>query len=195
MGIDLGAIIEGGTGLGMTIAGVLAQGETQDKINAHRKTRKDYTVPGSIEEQLALLRQRSQQGLPGEDVMAGQIRQGTAQGVAASREASTSAADLLGATTNLYGQQTQALSDLQIQSARQQASNQLDYAQGLGTHAQYQDKAFTYNEAIPYQTRLNELMGIQQGNWDMITGGIATIADSGANYGSSGGDSGGGMSI
>jgi len=185
MGVDIGAIVEGGTGVGMTIAGVLAQQETQDKINAHRDTRVDYTIPGSIEEQLALLRQRSQQGLPGEDLIAGQIQQGTAQGVAASREAATSAADLLGATTNLYSTQTQNLTDLQIASARAKSQNQLDLAQGLGTHAQYQDKAFTYNEAIPYQTRMNELMGIQQGNWDMITGGIATIADSGANYSSS----------
>ena len=158
---------------------------SKDKINAHRDTRVDYTIPGSIEEQLALLRQRSQQGLPGEDLIAGQIQQGTVQGVSAAREASTSAADLLGATTNLYGQQTQNLTDLQIASARARSANQLDLAQGLGTHAQYQDKAFTYNEAIPWQTRMNELMGIQQGNWDMITGGIATIAGSGANYSSS----------
>ena len=139
MGVDIGAIVEGGTGVGMTIAGVLAQSETQDKINAHRDTRVDYTIPGSIEEQLALLRQRSQQGLPGEDLIAGQIQQGTAQGISASREAATSAADLLGATTNLYSTQTQNLTDLQIASARQKSANELAYAQGLGTHAEYQD--------------------------------------------------------
>lgn len=186
MGVDIGAIIQGGTGISEIIAGLIGTSKSQEKVEAHRLTRKDYTVPTSIEEQIEILRRRAQQGLPGEDLISQQIQQGTAQGVAASRESATSAADLLGATTQLFGQQTQNLTDLQIASARQRSLNELDLTRGLGTLGEFQDKAFTYNEAIPWQTRMNELMGIQQSSFDMLTGGIETLAASGANYGSSG---------
>ena len=184
--IDIGAIIQGGVGIGETVAGMLITQETQEKLKQQWEDRPIYEVPASIQEQVALLRARSQQGLPGEELISGQIQQGTAQGISASREAATSAADLLGATTNLYGAQTRSLTDLAIQSAQQRSANELAYAQGLGTMAQYQDKAWTWNESLAWQTRRNELMGIQQSAYDMLVGGINTMAQSGANFSGSG---------
>lgn len=183
MGVDIGAIVEGGTGIGQIVSGMLIQQETGDKIKDWQKNYPEYSIPGSIQSQVDLLRKRANQGFAEQDLMQGQIQQNTAQGISASRQASTSAADLLGATTSLYGSQTQAMTDLQIASARQRAANQLDYAQGLGVKAQYEDKAFTWNEGIPWQTEMNRLMGIQQSAYDSITGGIENLAASGADYG------------
>jgi hypothetical protein len=186
MSLDIGAIVQGGTGIGEIVAGMLIQDKTSDKLKSNWEDRPVYEIPTSIQQQVELLRQRAQQGLPGEDLISSQIQQETAQGVSASREAATSAADLLGATTNLYGQQTQALTDLQIQSATQRAANELQYAQGLGTMAQYEDKAWNWNESLEWQTRRNELMGIQQSAYDMLVGGVNTLAQSGANMSGSG---------
>lgn len=186
----IGSAVTGGTGIAEIISGMIIADETQGKIKEHRKTRPVYEVPGSIQEQVDILRQRAAQGLPGEELIAGQIQQGTAQGVAASRQASTSAADLLGATTQLYGSQTQALTDLGIASARQQSSNQLDLTQGLGNLGEFEDKAFTYNEAIPFDIRMNELMGISQSAYDLALTGMNTLAGSGEQLSSSSSSSG-----
>ena len=180
--VDVGAIIQGGTGIAQIIAGYLATEEGADKLRENWKTRPTYEIPQSMQEQLNLLRERSGQGLPGEELIAGQIQGQTAQGVATSREAATSAADLMGATTSLYGNQTKAMTDLQIASARQQAANELQYAQGLGNMAQFEDKRWTWNESLKWQTRRNELQGIQQSNYDMFIGGINTLSSSGANF-------------
>jgi len=170
----------GGLALGayQTIQGVSDKNKAQREIEELEANRQPFEIPSSIENQIALLRRRAQQGLPGQDIIESQIRQGTAQGVAASREAATSASDLQGATANLLGQQTQGLTDLQIASARQRSANELDLARGLQTRAEFQDKAFTYNEAIPFQVKMNQLMGIQQSGYDAITGGIGTALTS-----------------
>jgi len=166
----------GGLALGAyeTIQGVRDKNKAADEMAELEKNRKPFEVPSSMENQISLLRRRAQQGLPGQDIIESKIQQNTAENIAASREAATSASDLQGTTTNLLGQQTQSLTDLQIASARQQSQNELALAQGLGQRAEFQDKAFTYNEAIPYQVQMNQLMGVQQAGYDAITGGIGT---------------------
>jgi hypothetical protein len=181
MGDIIGSAVTGGTGIGGIVAGMLISDETKDVIADWRKEYPEYQIPGSIEEQSELLRRRSlQTQLPGQSIMEQQIQGGTAQGIAASREAATSASDLLGATTQLYGQQTQAMTDLQLQAARQQAANELNYAQSLGQRAQYEEQQYMINELIPWQSRMNELMNIQQSAMDLTTSGISTLAGSGS---------------
>lgn len=187
--IDIGAIIQGGTGISEVVSGMLVESKTRDALEEHRKTRPIYEIPSSIQEQIEILRQRAEVGLPGADLIGQQIQQGTGRSVGAAREAATSAADLLGATTQAYGQETQALTQLEIENARARSSNQLALAQGLGNRAAYEEQAFIYNEAIPYDVRMNELMGIQQSAYDLITGGISTIAQSGANFSGGSGSS------
>jgi hypothetical protein len=182
-------IAEGLTGIGMAVGGYYATEQAQEAVAKHRELYPTYTIPASIEEQTQILRQRAQQGLPGEDLISSQIQQQTAQGVAGAREASTSAADLLGATTQLYGAQSQNLTNLQIESARQRAQNEMALAQGLGQRAGYEEQAFIFNEAIPWQTRMNELMNIQQSAADLVTQGFATQTASYETFAGSGGGS------
>jgi len=180
MSVDIGGIIDSGTSIAGLISGAIIQDETQAELKKLQEQRPEYYIPSSIKEQLRLLRTRSQQGLPGEELIAGQIQQGTAQGLSASREAATSAADLLGATTNLYSNQTQALTSLQIQSAQQRAQNELAYAQGLGTMAEYQDKAWNWNQALDWQTNMNRLQGISQSAYDLMMGGLGGVSSLGS---------------
>lgn len=179
MSVDLGGIIDSGTSIAGLISGAIIQDNTQAELKKLLEERPTYEIPTSIQEQLNLLRARAQTGLPGESIISGQIQQGTAQGVAASREAATSAADLLGATTNLYGQQTSALTNLSIESARQKAQNELAYAQGLGTMGEYQDKAWNWNKATDWQVEMNRLMGISQSAYDLMMGGLGGVSTAG----------------
>jgi len=172
----------------------MIQDDTQKELKRVQSERPEYEIPSSIQAQLNLLRQRAGQGLPGQDLIGSQIQQGTAQGVAASREASTSAADLLGATTSLYGQQTQNMTDLQIAGARARSQNELAYAQGLGQFGEYQDKAWNWNQALPWQTDVNRIQGISQSAYDLMLGGLGGVSTAGSDiFGGMtiGGDTGG----
>lgn len=173
MGMGAG-VAEGFTGIGMAWGGAEMTEKAQKEINKQWDLYPTYEIPTSIVTATDLMRQRAQQGLPGEELIAANLQAQTAQGVSASREAATSAADLLGATTNLYGTQTQAMRDLQIASARQKSLNQQQYAQALNTMAQYEEQAFKYNEYIPWGIRMNELQANKQAGMDLVTEGWGT---------------------
>jgi len=185
MSADFGSIAGMGAGVAEGFTGIMmAWGGAEEMEKASKDIKKQwelypsYEIPTSIVSATDLARQRSMQGLPGEELIASQIQQQTAQGVSASREAATSAADLLGATTNLYGQQSQAMTDMYIQSARQKAMNQESYIQALNTQAQYEEQAFKYNEYIPWGIKMNELQANKQAAMDLVTEGFSTQAAS-----------------
>jgi hypothetical protein len=182
--MGIGAIIQGVTGIGEIIAGKLIQDKTQDKIKALREQYPEMTIPEAIVSATDLYRQEAQRTrLPGQDLYEQEIQKSTAQGIAQSREAATSAADVLGATTSLYGQQSSAMTQLQIEAARQQARNKQLYGQQLNTLGQWQQQQYYMNEYYPWVSDMNRLEGIQQSAYDMLVGGINTLAASGANYG------------
>lgn len=182
MSLDLGGLADAATGIIGGLVGASIQNQTQAEIKALLADRPDYEIPTSIQEQVELLRRRAQRGLPGQDLIAGQIQQGTAQGIAASREAATSAADLLGATTQLYGQQTMNMTDLGIANARARSQNELALVQGLGTLGEFQDKAWNWNEGTRWQTEMNRLQGISQSAYDLTTGGIGAATGGASDF-------------
>jgi hypothetical protein len=185
--IDIGAIIQGGVGIGEIVGGMLIQDETSEKIKEWRKEYPEMDIPQSIIAATDLYAREAQRSqVPGYDLYAQQIGQSTARGVGAAREASTSAADLLGATTSLYGQQSQSLTQLEIEGARQQAQNRQLYGQQLNRQGMWEQQQYLTNELIPWNVRMNELQGIQQSAYDMIVGGINTLSASGANFGGGG---------
>jgi hypothetical protein len=189
-GFDVGAVIQGGVGIGEIVGGMIIQDETQGKIKDWQKKYPEMDIPTAIVQATDLYRQDAQRTrLPGQDLYESQIQQNTAQGISASREAATSAADLLGATTSLYGQQSQAMTNLEIEAARQQSANRTRYGQQLNTLGQWQQQQYYMNEYYPWVSQMNRLEGIQQSSYDMIVGGINTLSASGANMSSGSGGS------
>jgi hypothetical protein len=185
-----GGLAEGVQGIVMSYQGAEGSKKTAKEIKAWREKYPTYEVPQSIVSATDLYRQESQRStLAGQNLYEQQIGAGTAQGIGQAREVATSASDLLGATTSLYGQQNQAMTNLQIEAARQQAMNKQAYGSMLGMQAQYEDKAFTWNKAIPWQTRMLELQGQMQGYMDLVTQGQSTLTASFETFG--GGSSGG----
>ncbi|MCK5019141.1 MAG: hypothetical protein KAS32_18920 [Candidatus Peribacteraceae bacterium] len=180
----IGPAIEGSVGIGEIVAGALIQSETQEKIKKWREQYPKMDIPEAIVSATDLYAREAQRTqVAGYDLYQQQIGQKTAQGVTASREAATSAADLLGATTSLYGQQSQALTQLEIEGARQQAQSKQQYGQQLNVMGQWQQQQYYMNQYTPWVSRMNELQGIQQSAYDMLVGGINTLASSGASMG------------
>lgn len=172
--------VAGGTGIAEIISGVLGMEKAKDQIQDLRKEYPEMDIPTAIVQATDLFRQDAQRTrLPGQDLYESQIRQNTAQGVSASREAATSAADLLGATTSLYGQQSGAMTNLQIEAARQQATNRTRYGQQLNTLGQWQQQQYYINEYYPWQAEMAQAQGNLQSSYDIFTGGLGTLAGSG----------------
>lgn len=181
MSVDISEIVAGGTGISEIIAGYMATEEASKKLKEHDKKYPKMDIPQAIVSATDLYRQESQRStLAGQSLYEQQIGAGTAQGIAQSREVATSAADLLGATTSLYGQQNQAMTQLQIEAARNQAQAKQMYGQQLNTLGSWQQQQYYMNEYYPWASRKNELQGIQQSGYDMLVGGINTLASSGA---------------
>lgn len=183
---DLISLIGGSTtGTIEAVAGSLQYYNAMEKLSDLRDKRPVYEIPGEVQ-QMVDLYSREYQGaydeLGWESGARSRQRESTAAGISASREAATSASDLLGATTSLYSQERRAMADLEIEAARQkeqrrQMYSQL-YGQALGTQAQYQDKAWNWNEAMKYQEDYNRIMGLAETGYETWAMGADTIAAS-----------------
>lgn len=192
-GASIGSIIPGmGTAVGGILGGIVGgvsgyisdDEDPSDEIKKLRLNPPNMDIPSSMMESISLYRMAADRNqVPGYDLYKQRILENTAQGIAASREAATSPSDLLGATTSLYGQQSQALTQLEIEGARQQAANRQMYAQSLQNLGQWQQQQFYMNEYYPYVSRMNELQAIQQSEYDRLVGGINTIASTIAGLG------------
>jgi len=186
-GMDIGAMVQGTTGIAEIVAGYMATEEASEKLKEHDKRYPKMDIPQAVVAATDLARQESQRTtLPGQSLYEQQIGANTAAGIAQSREVATSASDLLGATTNLYGQQNQAMTNLQIEAARNQAQAKQVYGQQLNTLGSWQQQQYYMNEYYPWVSKKNELQGIQQSGYDMLVGGINTLSASGANMSGSG---------
>src|SRR6056297_3182 len=171
-----------GTILGLVSAGIgLYQTiEAGNQADEQRNNRPTYQVPSEADELVDIYRRRTQETkMPGQAAAEVMVRSSTATGVAQSREVTRSASDLQSSVTDLYGQQTQALTDLQVQADRRRAQSEPQYAQALGQRAQYSDQAFQWNQTIPWQVGMNALMARQQAGYNTISAGLSLAATSG----------------
>lgn len=169
-------------GLGLSAASALWGGIQANKADKEadrlRRNRPEYEVPSSQKAATDMYQRKAAETLmPGQTRMEEQIKSSTAQGITSAREGATTGADLLGATTSLYGSEIDRLGALEIEAARNKSSNELLYAQSLGVQAGYEDKAFEWNEARPYQTQMNELQAKKQAGYNMLSSGIGGLTN------------------
>lgn len=172
-----------------TSLGYKKKKDLEDDLKKLKAKYPEMDIPTAIVQATDLYRQASQQNMPGYDLYQQQLQQSTAQGVSASREAATSAADLLGATTSLYGQQSRAMTNLEIENARQRAQARQMYGQQLNTLGSWQQQQYYMNEYYPWVANYNELQGQMQGAYDMMLGGINTMVAGAGTMSSSGASS------
>jgi len=191
--IGMGTV--GVTGIVEALVGSDMYYDAQDDLDKLLRDRPEYEIPEEIRAMVDMYKRGAESTrLPGQDIYEEQIYGSTAQGISASREAATSASDVLGATTSLYGQQTGALSELQIAAAKKQQEQEQKYAQSLETLGQYQDKAWNWNVATPYQFDLQRASNEMELGYEMWSEGKDLIVQSGEMAAGSGGSSDGGSS-
>jgi len=181
--IALGVIAA--AGLAKTIAGGVKAKKNREAMDDLLQNRPDYEIPEGYFDNVELAQaQASRTRLPGQSQYEQQIGARTAAGIRQSREAATSSGDLLAATSNLYGQEADALTNLQIQAAQQQVRGEANLMSARNTLSSQQEKKFNWETAVPYQTRINQYAKSAQAGNQMMSQGFNTMTSAAMAYGS-----------
>lgn len=189
MGAGLAAAIAGGVaGLGQIGFGIA------DRIKSNKLKKMsiedykkqigfdDYTTPDSYEKMRDLIGLRSRQEMPGSEAMRQDIAQTTAAGLGAVGQVAQGA-DAMAGVLGLMQDRQRSLRQLGIAASQYQSQAQLQHAQAIGQGAQYEDKAFEYNQWLPGQMKANEVMGLRGAGNQGIVSGLDTIGAAGIQYG------------
>jgi len=175
----IGGIGEGVTGIVQAIVGSRQYKKNKEKLDELLANRPDYDIPEGYFSNVELAQQQaSRTRLPGQSLYEQQIGSRTASGIRQSREAATSSGDLLAATSNLYGQETDALTNLQIQAAQQQTQGEANLMSARNTLSAQQEKKYNWEVAVPYQTRINQYAKSAQAGFNTWVGGANRIGSS-----------------
>jgi len=83
-------------------------------------------------------------------------------------DASSAAAVLLGASQNRMN----ALRQLGVMASQYGQQTREAYTQAVGQGAQYEDRAYEYNQWLPWQMKMNEMMGLRNQGQQMMSEGF-----------------------
>jgi hypothetical protein len=156
----------------------------ENQANSIYKTnqRPIYNIPASENGALNLAQsQYDDPNLPGYGALQNQLGANTSGGLAAAQQSGGNSGDIIDAISKLYNSKNQANINLGVQGAQFRRQNAANLQSQLGTQAQYEDKAFNYNQDAPYEQNLakaNALLGAGRQN-------VASGANSLAYLGSS----------
>lgn len=158
----IGGAIKGVTELGKWIHGRKQRKrgvERQQQAQSMWGSRPSMEVPESVTEMVNLYRDMSQRTrVPGQDIIEGNIRGSTAAGIEAAKEVSGGAGGL-GAITQMIAGEQDRFSDLGVQAGQMARQGEMMLGQGLGQKGQWQQKAWEWNKAAPWQQRYAEAYG------------------------------------
>ena len=132
--------------------------------------RPEYKIPEAVSKSLGIYQSLAEQGLPGEDVYASRIGRSAATTLDSLAQMGTGAA--INQASSVYNQQLDQLVNLAIASGQQRVANQQNLAQAYQTQAQWEDKAWQYNEMMPYQMKYSKYLQNQQAGQANLFGGV-----------------------
>ena len=147
------------------------------------KNRPTYERPQEAREMLDLYRQQAARTeLPGQGLIEDKLGARTAAGARQVQKTASSSASALGAITDIYGREQDAVRDLGIEFAKYKSAQEAQLAQGLGQAAQYSDQEFQYNKQQPWDIKMNEFTSQRQAGAENMWSGISGIASTAADF-------------
>jgi hypothetical protein len=197
-------LVPAAIGAAQAIAGAIGANKTKNEIadqwaNRPKYSEYKYTMPSGINSALNIYQQQASKNvLPGQERIEGKIDQAGANAINRGRDFASSSGELLSLTNQIYNNKLNALNDLAIQQANQKIGAERQLAGAYGQQAGYQsqlqqlqaneaEKAFNWNSAVPWQTRMNELQNKRQGQLDTMTSGISGLTFGASNFIGAGG--------
>jgi hypothetical protein len=174
LGIGAGAAALGT--VGNMITGAIQTSRGKKKLASAEANRPVYQAPEEVAEMGSIARARAANPfLPGQQLMEQSIDQSTSQTVQNINE--------MGSVSDLYAvqmQQNQAKNQLAVQSSQQTIQNELNLLNMLKEMADYEDKAWDYNENIPFQEKRQEALAQIGAGQTNIGQGLNTLSTFGA---------------
>jgi hypothetical protein len=138
----------------------------------------------SAEEQAKMTR------LPSQSAIEGRLDQTTANTLAMLERLGTGGPTTINAASRAFGNQMEAENKLGIEAGNMYLRNQDVLRNELGKTAQYEDKAWNWNQMTPYVQKANTIEALKEGSmrnknaaWNNIFGGAATFFNSGGDFG------------
>lgn len=169
------AIAGGALGLGKTIFGGLRANQGRKEYEALLRNMPKYEIPKEYQGNVNLAKSAYQSGIPGADMAKNMIYSSTEAGLSRAEEAAQSSVDLMGATTEMYAKELDALNNLAYQDAVYR-SQQLDrLSQANAMLGEQKAKQWEINKWNPAQMRLNMAQSKWQSGQSMVQGGISDV--------------------
>ena len=116
--------------------------------------------------------------MPGQDAMAGEIRQSTAQGLSGVRQLASSEGSAMSGMLGMLDQERRSMRSLGAQALQWQSGQQQQLGQAYLQQGQAQDRLWETNEYLPWQMGMNQAEALRSSGQQNIYGGLDQIGAS-----------------
>ena len=184
--VGIGSIIAAATGMGAGLGNMLSglmtnrQAKKLSELSTdewkQRRDFQEYETPQAYKDYRDLLGLKARQEMPGAQAMREDIAQTQAATLSGTRQLAQGAEGMAGVLAAAQNRKS-ALRQLGIAASQYQAQAEQNYINAVGQGAQYEDRAYEYNQWLPWQMKQDEVMGMRNyGNqlttqgWDQMMG-------------------------
>jgi hypothetical protein len=143
-------------------------------IMADRPDAPEYQIPDEVFQAQQIMEERMRTGLPGKDIMRGELDSAFAGNVGAVKEVS-SGGSLIGATADMYGDLLKGVRDIELMDAQFRDTAKTDFAGAKMETAKYRDREWDENERIPYEREYNEFINKRNAGAQNFFGGMGSM--------------------
>lgn len=155
----------------------------QHQAKQFEKDRPEFVIPQAQQQALnSAKHQASLTGLPGQDLMEAKLGKSTANAILDLNRSADSPSAILGNISTLYGKQMDKENDLGIAAAENYQRNQGVLRDELHNMADWQQRAWDYNENQPYQAGAAAASALRGSGMQNIMTGVSNAAGVGSNY-------------
>jgi hypothetical protein len=163
-------------------AGVGLSQQRQSKKILDNLVRPTYNIPTAATEALGTARTlASSNQLPNQVQAEQAINQGTANALYNINQNATSGTEALAALTGVTANEMGAMNNLSGQAANFANSQNANLIAALGNYAQFQDRAFEYNQNQPFLFKANQAAALGGAGMQNMFNGFNNLAGVGAN--------------
>ncbi len=144
---------------------------------AKQAVRPTYEIPSAVNDQLKIAKAQALNArLPGQSQAEENIQGGVQTGIRAAQESGNNPAAIMATISALNANQNEANQGLAVKGAEFQQQNISNLQNTLGNYAQYQDKAFGYNQDEPYKNKAAAAEALKGAGIQNIQSGISDAA-------------------
>lgn len=153
----------------------ISQGQQSKKYADEQ--RPAYEIPEELKQMLASARdQAAMTKLPGQSLAEENIRAATSKALTASKEATDSPVNILGAASQLAKQEQESMRGLAGLQAENWAANQANLREQLGLMGAEKQKQWMWEKQLPYEESMATAAALQEAGGENLMSGLSDLA-------------------